>query len=227
MYADLCKKINTHIQLSSKDNKGKHYIIFCEKKRGRRGEEEKRRRGGGRSPIPNSFHNILRVFFHSHVFFFLLIDSLINKEQASKEPKVMTIDFRKILLNRCQREFEQSFQKKLPTIDPSLPPEEKAEQELKIAKIRQRNLGNVKFIGDLFRNKMLSEKVIHRDCIQQLIQDQSNEDNLEYLCLLLSTIGEQLDHEKAKHVMDQYFDKLKLLSQNKSLTSRIRFKIQV
>jgi serine/threonine protein kinase len=146
-----------------------------------------------------------------------------NKEQVSKEPKV-TSDFRKILLNRCQREFEQSFQNKLPTIDPSLPPE-KTKQENKLDETKKRNLGNMKFIGALFINKMLSEKTIQK-FIQQLIQDQSNEDNLEYLCSLLSTIGKRLDHEKAKRVMDQYFNKLKLLSQDKSLSSHIRSKIQ-
>jgi hypothetical protein len=59
-YVDLCKKIHTRFRSSSKDNKGKHYIIFYEKKR----REEKRR-----SPIPNSFYNFLRVFFHSHILF--------------------------------------------------------------------------------------------------------------------------------------------------------------
>lgn len=71
-------------------------------------------------------------------------------------------------------------------------------EELKEAKdkARRRSLGNIKFIGELFKLKMLTENIMH-DCIVKLLKNH-DEESLECLCRLLSTIGKDLDFEKAK-----------------------------
>lgn len=61
---------------------------------------------------------------------------------------------------------------------------------------RRRSLGNIKFIGELFKLKMLTEVIMH-DCIVKLLKNH-DEESLECLCRLLSTIGKDLDFEKAK-----------------------------
>lgn len=61
---------------------------------------------------------------------------------------------------------------------------------------RRRSLGNIKFIGELFKLKMLTEVIMH-DCIVKLLKNHDGE-SLECLCRLLSTIGKDLDFEKAK-----------------------------
>lgn len=71
-------------------------------------------------------------------------------------------------------------------------------EELEVAKdkARRRSLGNIKFIGELFKLKMLTEVIMH-DCIVKLLKNH-DEESLECLCRLLSTIGKDLDFEKAK-----------------------------
>lgn len=61
---------------------------------------------------------------------------------------------------------------------------------------RRRSLGNIKFIGELFKLKMLTEAIMH-DCVVKLLKNH-DEESLECLCRLLSTIGKDLDFEKAK-----------------------------
>lgn len=81
-----------------------------------------------------------------------------------------------------------------------LQPEEKArmKDELEEArdKARRRSLGNIKFIGELFKLKMLTEAIMH-DCVVKLLKNH-DEESLECLCRLLTTIGKDLDFEKAK-----------------------------
>lgn len=48
---------------------------------------------------------------------------------------------------------------------------------------------------------MLTEAIMHM-CVTKLLKD-SDEESLECLCQLLTTIGKDLDHEKAKVT---YFD---------------------
>lgn len=61
---------------------------------------------------------------------------------------------------------------------------------------RRRSTGNIKFIGELFKLKMLTEPIMH-DCVVKLLKNHDPE-SLECLCRLLTTIGKDLDFEKAK-----------------------------
>ena len=61
---------------------------------------------------------------------------------------------------------------------------------------KRRSLGNIRFIGELFKLKMLTESIMH-DCLLKLLRS-SDEDNLECLCRLLSTIGKDIDVERAR-----------------------------
>lgn len=53
-----------------------------------------------------------------------------------------------------------------------------------------------RFIGELFKLKMLTESIMH-DCILRLLRSH-DEDSLECLCRLLTTIGKDIDYEKSK-----------------------------
>ncbi|XP_078266306.1 eukaryotic translation initiation factor 4 gamma 1a [Rhinoraja longicauda] len=145
-----------------------------------------------------------------------------------------TVNFRKLLLNRCQKEFEKDkdddaeIDKKQKEIDASVMSEEKTrlQEQLKNArdKARRRSLGNIKFIGELFKLKMLTEPIMH-DCIVKLLKNHDQE-SLECLCRLLTTIGKDLDFEKAKPRMDQYFNQMGKIIKEKKTSSRIRFMVQ-
>ncbi|KAK5606526.1 Eukaryotic translation initiation factor 4 gamma 1, partial [Crenichthys baileyi] len=145
-----------------------------------------------------------------------------------------TVNFRKLLLNRCQKEFEKDkdddeiFEKKQKELEAASGDEVKQRliEELKEAKdkARRRSLGNIKFIGELFKLKMLTEVIMH-DCIVKLLKNH-DEESLECLCRLLSTIGKDLDFEKAKPRMDQYFNQMEKIIKERKTTSRIRFMLQ-
>jgi translation initiation factor 4G len=111
---------------------------------------------------------------------------------------------------------------------------------------RRRSLGNVRFIGELYKLQMLTPKIMV-ECINMLVSTQ-DEESLECLCKLLTTVGQKLDdqlRENEAHVkalmkenkqpkwvpeakfMDNTFRRLRDLSVNKALSSRIRFALLV
>lgn len=145
-----------------------------------------------------------------------------------------TVNFRKLLLNRCQKEFEKDkdddeiFERKQKELEAAAEDEEKQRltEELEEAKdkARRRSNGNIKFIGELFKLKMLTEVIMH-DCIVKLLKNH-DEESLECLCRLLSTIGKDLDFEKAKPRMDQYFTQMEKIIKERKTSSRIRFMLQ-
>uniref|UniRef100_A0A671NFN7 Eukaryotic translation initiation factor 4 gamma 3-like n=1 Tax=Sinocyclocheilus anshuiensis TaxID=1608454 RepID=A0A671NFN7_9TELE len=137
-----------------------------------------------------------------------------------------TVNFRKLLLNRCQKEFEKdkvdddAFEKKHRELEAA------TSEELEEAKdkARRRSIGNIKFIGELFKLRMLTEAIMH-DCVVKLLKNH-DEESLECLCRLLTTIGKDLDFEKAKPRMDQYFNQMEKIVKERKTSSRIRFMLQ-
>ncbi|XP_059396208.1 eukaryotic translation initiation factor 4 gamma 3-like isoform X9 [Carassius carassius] len=145
-----------------------------------------------------------------------------------------TVNFRKLLLNRCQKEFEKDkvdddvFEKKHKELEAatSASERERLQEELEEAKdkARRRSIGNIKFIGELFKLRMLTEAIMH-DCVVKLLKNH-DEESLECLCRLLTTIGKDLDFEKAKPRMDQYFYQMEKIVKERKTSSRIRFMLQ-
>ncbi len=99
-------------------------------------------------------------------------------------------------------------------------------------------MGNVIFIGELFRKKLISEKIIFL-CLSSLLnsvfnlaKDNTNPpiEDVEGLCKLLCIVGKDIDaaggDPKKKMTMDSSFAKLKQVVANKHLSSRVRFMIQ-
>uniref|UniRef100_A0A3B5MIP1 Eukaryotic translation initiation factor 4 gamma, 1a n=1 Tax=Xiphophorus couchianus TaxID=32473 RepID=A0A3B5MIP1_9TELE len=144
------------------------------------------------------------------------------------------VNFRKLLLNRCQKEFEKDqdddeiFEKKQKEMEASKNDEERERLRVELEEsrdiARRRSLGNIKFIGELFKLKMLTEAIMH-DCVVKLLKNH-DEESLECLCRLLSTIGKDLDFEKAKPRMDQYFNQMDKIIKERKTSSRIRFMLQ-
>ena len=65
------------------------------------------------------------------------------------------------------------------------------EYEEKERRARRRSLGNIRFIGELYNLKMLTDRIMH-EIIRRLVT-QTDEESLECLCCLLNTTGKQLD----------------------------------
>ncbi|KAK9458251.1 hypothetical protein V1511DRAFT_485526 [Dipodascopsis uninucleata] len=135
--------------------------------------------------------------------------------------------FRKYLLSKCQEQFEKGWK----ATGEGGPSEVGAlnDEYYKVATIKRRGLGLVRFIGELYMLNMLSDKIMHH-CVQSLIGDKSSEEELESLCGLLRTIGAKLDSSHQQHV-EVYMQRLKDIMDRKpepdqpKLSSRIKFMI--
>ena len=113
------------------------------------------------------------------------------------------INFRKLLLSRCQDEFENYLQdvdrKKYDEADIEAATSEERKKELRLEfeekemKARRRSLGNIRFIGELYKLKMLTARIMH-ECVIKLLKAK-DEESLECLCRLLSTVGKDLETE--------------------------------
>jgi translation initiation factor 4G len=134
--------------------------------------------------------------------------------------------FKKSLLERCQKEFEKDQKEILEKLNEI---EDKEERDAQILVVRKRYLGHMKFVGQLFRVQLLSDKIMHI-CVKELFGDseEPDEEKIQCLCTLLTTIGGQLESsavnkpEKEK-AMKKYLKDIKSLSTNQKISSRIRF----
>ena len=148
-----------------------------------------------------------------------------------RNPDAKPHTYKRLLLNKCQEEFEKENNLQdefdaLPDLgDEKLNGEQK---EILRKKAKQRMLGNIRFIGELYKQKMLTEWIMH-ECLIKMLADIENpsEDTVECLCKLMVTIGKSIDHVLAKSRMDEYFSRMQEMSGNETLSSRMRVMLQV
>ncbi|OXV08971.1 hypothetical protein Egran_03264 [Elaphomyces granulatus] len=135
--------------------------------------------------------------------------------------------FRKYLLNRCQEEFERGWKVNLPG-RPEGVTEEVAmmsDEYYTAAAAKRRGLGLVKFIGELYKLGMLTERIMH-ECVKKLVDYEGVPDvaEVESLTSLLRTIGASLDSsDKGRLMMDAYFNRIHLMIDTAGLPSRLKF----
>ncbi|KAG7840468.1 hypothetical protein KL942_002419 [Ogataea angusta] len=134
---------------------------------------------------------------------------------------------RKLLLSRCQAEYEKGWSDKLPTNEDGTPlePEMMSDEYYKLAAAKRRGLGLVRFIGELYYLNLLSEKIIIKCLVDQLSDsDSPSEDTLETLTQLLTTTGAKLDSSN-RGPLDFAFEKINHIINHCQLSSRIKFKL--
>ncbi|XP_011306512.1 eukaryotic translation initiation factor 4 gamma 3 isoform X2 [Fopius arisanus] len=147
------------------------------------------------------------------------------------------VDFRKLLLTRCQIEFEKNLvdessrAAKVLEIENTADPEKKKELQFNLSeedrRLRMKSVGNIRFIGELYKQDMLIAKIMHT-CVSHLLAT-PDEENLECLCKLLTTIGKTLEPKSEPAMFSGYFNQLAELSSKratKKISSRVRFMIQ-
>ncbi|KAL5504706.1 hypothetical protein ACEPAH_7369 [Sanghuangporus vaninii] len=156
--------------------------------------------------------------------------------------------FRKYLLNRCQEDFERGWSAKETTAAAAKVKEaekkvaENADEKNKeeygevslysdeyfaVPKAKRQGLGLIKFIGELYKLQMLTERIMHV-CIKKLLNNEDNpkEEDIESLCKLLTTVGQALDTSRARRHMDVYFTRMKELSRSSTVSFRVQFMLQ-
>ncbi|ETV69036.1 hypothetical protein H257_15184, partial [Aphanomyces astaci] len=159
-------------------------------------------------------------------------DDSSNKEEATSGAKL----FRSLLLTRCQKEFEVS---PLSAAAITANHSDQVADELAVQSpdtlllLKRATLGHIRFIGELFKQGMLSARIMH-ECIQRLFgnTDKPDEESLECMCKLLATVGLRLEERAAAvpveaALIKQYYDIIHSLSQDKTkLCTRVRFMLQ-
>ncbi|KTW32912.1 hypothetical protein PNEG_04281 [Pneumocystis murina B123] len=156
-----------------------------------------------------------------------------EKLQLDKNGRPITggILFRKYLLNRCQENFERGWKANLP----SKPNGESNTQEAEmlsdeyyvLVTAKRRGLGLIKFIGELFKLNMLTERIMH-ECIKKLLANvvDPDEEEIESLCKLLATIGKDLESTEKGHVhMNVYIERMDKIVKTSNLSNRIKFMV--
>ena len=157
---------------------------------------------------------------------------------------------RKLLVERCQTEFEKgcwsdldpSELEKVKFVTETTAKREDIQREFqkKVARTRRQWLQNIKFIGELYKEKILSARLIHR-CLAKLLDESDGrfcDESLEGLCCLLSTIGEIHEWDTNRRLnsgkpqpkgivrYDHYFTLVDQIIASKRGSLRIRFMLQ-
>lgn len=148
-----------------------------------------------------TLNDVTKVFFDK-----ILLDTIFCPLYAKlcKNISNKCTEFRKILLNSCQSLFDQNIQN---TVN--------IEQKPKM-------LNNIRFIAELFKIGMLPVDIMY-DCINILLNINSDENDIEQLCNLLKNIGPDLNN---KSDIDDVFKSLETLITSRQLCNRIKFMIQ-
>jgi translation initiation factor 4G len=145
-------------------------------------------------------------------------------------------NFKRILMLLCQKEYEKinidiyaeiNKQKEDVKNDTSLSTQEKCykteDLDCERNKIKNKMIGNINFIGELFKIGIIPDVLIH-ECMTQLLKN-TTENNIEYTCKLMESVGHVIVKNKPL-CLNNYFKILTTLSLDKSISMRYRFMIK-
>ncbi|KAH9919363.1 armadillo-type protein [Fomitopsis serialis] len=137
--------------------------------------------------------------------------------------------FRKYLLNRCQEDFERGWAAhSTAESDRSRDTAPRANEDYPARwTARRLGLGLIKFMGELFNVRLIPERIMH-ECVKKLLRNIENpeEEEIESLCMLLTTAGALLDIPKARLHMDVYFERMRGLTRNPNVSPRMQAMLQ-
>ncbi|KIO10555.1 hypothetical protein M404DRAFT_129837 [Pisolithus tinctorius Marx 270] len=161
-------------------------------------------------------------------------------KSTDREPITGGLLFRKHLLNQCQEDFERGWvgmkataraaaveASDEETIKSAGEGELYSDEDYVTQQAKRQSLGLIKFIGELFKVQILTERIMH-ECVKKLLGNVENpeEEEIESLCQLFKTIGQLLDVPKARAHMDVYFQRMSELCKNPNVSPRMQFMLQ-
>lgn len=159
-------------------------------------------------------------------------------EQARQDATQLT-SFKRLLVIRCQVEFERNTNHAEPeptAADADMDEISVSRRKINAIRAKRKMLGNMRFIGELYKVGLLKQPVL-QGCLFQLlglelvpgkeVQAQTvrfpDEEDLEALCKMLATVGKKFDRAENKTIMKIVILRLVELSDDKKLPSRPRF----
>ncbi|KAI8393552.1 uncharacterized protein BYT42DRAFT_551440 [Radiomyces spectabilis] len=161
----------------------------------------------------------------------LMTDDIRDETTVSQDGEVVSgvFLFRKYLLNRCQSEFERGWKTNLPKLEESGGEVMMTDEYYAAAKAKRQGLGLVQFIGELYKRSMLTDRIM-LECLKRLCNNasQAEDEEVESLCKLLTTIGAVMDKSpKRQGWIDVFFKRMKEeMMTSPNLSSRVKFMIQ-
>lgn len=180
---------------------------------------------------PHHISILMREIFEKatiqHHFISMYADLCMRLE---KDPSIAAVvqeagelhNFRRLLLNQCQVVFEQ-------VLEPSCNEDENNEvDEEMIARRKERALGNMKLIGQLLVNGMLSSDLFVV-CCQELLRNRTKcLEALEALVALINVAGPKFDTKswQSYNQLEKVFEDMKALTKDKPTPPRLRFLIR-
>ncbi|XP_011500682.1 PREDICTED: eukaryotic translation initiation factor 4 gamma 2 isoform X2 [Ceratosolen solmsi marchali] len=157
--------------------------------------------------------------FHSHIGI-----NHLELGESDSESK-----FTRMLLNTCRHEFDNRSKanEAYESLGDLSPEDEERRQASK-----RKMLGNIKFIGELGKLKIVANPTLHK-CIQQLLYHTRRSgsrgdptEEIECLCQIMRTCGRVLDTDKSALLMEQYFSRMSRMAKREDLPQRIRFMLR-
>lgn len=159
------------------------------------------------------------------------------KKVPKSENSTTEVVFRAMLISRCQKEFEKDYiseeQKNSHALNMEAASSDEERKRLteEFAQLelrqRRRSLGNIRFIGELFKQEMITGNIMHSIIVKLLAA--TDEESLESLCSFLTTVGQILE-EKTKRItgtnLEKYFERMAEIIREKKTSSRVRFLMQ-
>lgn len=154
--------------------------------------------------------------------------------RISKEGSTLEAEndyFETLLIRVCRDKFINRSQYSESIINsPSTGDPNETDEEERRYVAKQKILGNVKFIGELYKLDMLNAAILH-NMLEQLLDKKSRSyptledrcEDMECLSQLFRTSGKHIDTEKSKNLIDQYFNIMEHKSNSSKYPPRIRF----
>ncbi|XP_042879655.1 eukaryotic translation initiation factor 4 gamma 3-like [Penaeus japonicus] len=147
------------------------------------------------------------------------------------------VGFRGLLVKKCQAEFEkldlENFRVTRDTqlsncTDPVQRRELKENLGFEETKLRKRAVGNIKFIGELYKLRLVISPIIM--IVFGTLLKKKDDDSLECLCTLITTVGSILEiqckrQQQTRLQFELYFGQMEKLVTEKLTGSRLRFLI--
>jgi translation initiation factor 4G len=136
--------------------------------------------------------------------------------------------FKKDLLEQCQGEFETDTADKIALATKSTDGTPMSDEEVQYHSmlIRKAYVGHIKFLGELYLRDVVKLSVMTY-CLDELLKDESNEENLECFAHLMTTMGEKLvGHSKKKNNKLFDWEPVIALSKSTNISNRIKFLFQ-
>lgn len=126
--------------------------------------------------------------------------------------------FKYELLERCEMVFKQEAVEDYTGLSAE-------EIKSKMESNKKRTLGNFRFIGELFKVGLISERIVLQ-CVNELVsKDNLDEGKLEGACILLSTGRSSFERTKLQKDTESIFKTLQEILSKEILSSKIKFKI--